>query len=196
MSRAHGMTWTGLHVPTAAPKPCTPRAEDRIPAPCEACSDRQQRACSAGPLTCSAYIRFQLRGGRQTRDVDAEPALADLVPLLDCDPRGAKAIADVLQRARVISAASMADEPAQASPPPPVRQPKPWKRPASEVAILSALSLCDGTVRELARVCKLEDRTARSAISAMIKRGELVSVVVTNPRPLGPRECMTVRRPT
>lgn len=195
MNRAHGMTWTGLHVPiSAAPKPYTPRADDMIPAPCKQCSDKQRRACSAGPLACSAYLRFQLLGGAQTRDVDAEPALAELVPLLDCDPRGAKAIASVLQRARAISEASMADEPAQA-PPPPVRRPKPWKRPASEVAILSALSLCDGTVRELVRVCRLEEGTARYAIAALLKRGELVAVTVQNPYKFGPKTCMAVRRP-
>jgi hypothetical protein len=196
MSRANGMTWTGLHVPDRKQATKAPARQLRAdaPAPCESCSDRQQRACSAGPLTCSAYIRFHLSGGHQTRDVDAEPALAELTPLLDCDPRGAKAITAVLQRARAISAASMADEPAQ-SPQPAARKPRPWKRPASEAAILSALSLCDGTVRELVRVCKLDDRTARVAIAALLKRGELVAVTVPNPRKLGPRTCMAVRRP-
>ena len=193
MSLTHGMTWTGLHVPQGQPpKPISRRAGDTMPAPCESCSDRQQRACSAGPLVCSAYIRYQLRGGHQTRDVDTEPALAELVPLLDCDPHSARSITSVLRRACAISAASVTDEPTQTAPP--ARQPTPRKRPASEVAILSALSLCDGTVYELARICKIEERTARSAISAMIKRGELVAVTVANPRPLGPRECMAVRR--
>jgi phage tail tape-measure protein len=190
------MTWTGLHVPDPKPVKKAPAQRLRIdaPAPCEACSDRQQRACSAGPLTCSAYIRFQLRGGCQTRDVDAEPALAELTPLLDCDPRGAKAITAVLRRASAISAASVTDGQEQPTPPP-ARQPKPRKRPASEAAILSALSLCDGTVRELVRVCKLGEGTARAAIAALLKRGELVAVTVPNPRQLGPRTCMAVRRP-
>lgn len=163
------MRWTGLHQPSAIKQ-----SRDHVvtPAPCEQCSDRQQRACSAGPLTCSAYIRFFFRGGRQTRDVDAEPALAELVPLLDCNPSGAKGITSVLLRAAKISAAAYQDEP-----PAPAAKPR-MRGTERQREILRAVDLCDGTVRELARVCGSDDKTIRNAAGVLVRRGELVAVKV------------------
>ena len=211
MSQHSPMVWTGLHVPSGQKKSDASITPARVAdPPCAECSAEQRRACGRG-LTCTAFIRYTcvrtLTGQTAPRDPDAEPAIAELMPLLNATPSNNTAYQALMRRADRIVADWMGNgdaEPEAAIDPSAdtsrgkiTNTGSPKQRGESlQNIILDAVQKGDGTLISMHAISRRDKEVLREAARRMVAKGLLIKVPVrVIPPRRGPAVIMSYRVP-